>query len=69
MGNKSDLTGSRVVTFEKGEKFARDHRMHFFETRYDILTFNHWAPGDDHPSRIDCTMMTVDCMMMTVDND
>jgi hypothetical protein len=33
VGNKSDLTGSRVVTFEKGEQFARDRGMHFFETR------------------------------------
>eukprot|EP01043_Picozoa_sp_COSAG02_P047033 COSAG02_NODE_4466_length_5332_cov_3.159564_6_plen_301_part_01 len=32
VGNKSDLTGSRAVTFEKGEKFARDRGMQFFET-------------------------------------
>ena len=34
VGNKSDLTGSRVITYERGEKFARDKGMKFFETRY-----------------------------------
>lgn len=34
VGNKSDLTGSRIITYEKGEKFARDKNMKFFETRY-----------------------------------
>ena len=37
VGNKSDLTGSRVITYERGEKFARDKGMKFFETRYGTI--------------------------------
>lgn len=32
VGNKSDLTGSRVVTFDQGHDFASKHGMGFFET-------------------------------------
>ena len=32
MGNKSDLTGSRVITYQQGEELSRDLDMKFFET-------------------------------------
>jgi hypothetical protein len=44
VGNKSDLTGSRVITYEKGDKFARDRGMKFFETRCAAATANPHHP-------------------------
>ena len=32
IGNKSDLEGRRVVSFEEGQKFADDNQLLFFET-------------------------------------
>lgn len=32
VGNKSDLTGSRVVTFDQGHEFANKMGLGFFET-------------------------------------
>ena len=32
IGNKCDLTSRRVVSFERGQDFAREHGMHFIET-------------------------------------
>ena len=32
IGNKSDLEGRRIVSFEEGQKFADDNNLLFFET-------------------------------------
>ena len=32
VGNKSDLEESRKVSYKEGEKFAQEHKFHFYET-------------------------------------